>query len=295
GTRVAAADDHGRIAVWDVAANRQIWQLAASQGIWSTRFSPDGRQIATASEDGSVIVRDAEDGRALRTAALGAPVVTTTYGDDGTLYASTLDARVVRIAGDDNRSLPIHHSAAVWGLDVRAGRIATGSDDHVVDVTDLASGRLLFRREDEREVNAVALSPDARIVAFGGHAGRVQLAEVDSGRMLASLEGRADSVDAIEFSPDASYLITATVDGAITVWDRTGKALIVLDGPPTPFARISPLGDAVASGGADGRVRVWSIAPDLRDPSAVDALLACWVPYSLVDQRIVLRRASCVR
>jgi serine/threonine protein kinase/WD40 repeat protein len=309
GTRVAAAGGDGRIAMWDVAADRLLWQVDGHRGhAWSVRFSPDGAYLASSgADDGHVLVFSA-DGHRVADVTTGAPAAyELAFGDRDHLFVAQDDGVVSRIEIPSGRITPttIRHAKAVRALDVRAGRIATGSDDRHARVAELATGRVLFDHVYTSEVYAVALSPDGAVVAFGGPEGRVQLYDVASGEPITSLDGHTSIIRSVAFTPDGQYVVTAGPDGTIRQWDRSGKLLFVIDAEAHPpdappealpdgFARIGPDGASIASVGGDGRVRLWSVAPDDRSPAAIADLLDCWVPYALQDQRLVLRRPRCV-
>jgi WD40 repeat protein/class 3 adenylate cyclase/energy-coupling factor transporter ATP-binding protein EcfA2 len=58
---------YGATAVWNVASGKRLWLLRTKHGaITSIAFSPDGKTIAAAREDGAVLIYDPATGRLLR-------------------------------------------------------------------------------------------------------------------------------------------------------------------------------------------------------------------------------------
>jgi WD40 repeat protein len=157
-----------------------------------------------------------------------------------------------------------------------------------VELWDAATGKLRSSlRPFTAGVNAVAVSPDGKLLATGGleyHAtrgrpdirGECRLWDPATGAELGELRGHENSVQAVAFSPDGRRLATASQDTTVKVWDvparrelatfrghftrkpdgvvKAGTGMIVL------CVAFSPDGRLVASGGCDGRVKVWDVA-----------------------------------
>ncbi|PWU20186.1 MAG: hypothetical protein C5B48_12805, partial [Candidatus Rokuibacteriota bacterium] len=105
GTLVAAGDiNHtstatpyrfGSVAVWDVRSGKLLWKVRTRHGwVSGVTFSPDGKTIAAAREDGVVLLDDARTGRVERTVhpegagPLGG-FETAAFAPDGTLATGT--------------------------------------------------------------------------------------------------------------------------------------------------------------------------------------------------------------
>ena len=83
--------------------------------------------------------------------------------------------------------------------------------------------------------------------------------EVETGRLLFTLEGHTDTVCHAEFSADASQILTASWDGTARVWDaQTGQPRHILEHTsPVYAARFSPDGSQVITASGDKMAKVW--------------------------------------
>ncbi|OJJ24190.1 hypothetical protein BI308_18150, partial [Roseofilum reptotaenium AO1-A] len=125
------------VAYSPISALQQITQTIRAQNqiphqskVRAVAFSPDGRYLATSSDDKTTKITEVENGRTLHTI--------------------------------------IHQSkvrAVAFSLDGRY--LATGSDDKTAKITEVESGRTLHTITHEALVRAVAFSPDGRYLATG--------------------------------------------------------------------------------------------------------------------------------
>jgi WD40 repeat protein len=83
----------GSVAVWDVRSGKLLWKTTTRHGwVSGVTFSPDGKTIAVAREDGVVLLDDPRTGRTERTLHLEGPgigFVTAAFASDGTLATGT--------------------------------------------------------------------------------------------------------------------------------------------------------------------------------------------------------------
>ncbi|MEU0068290.1 protein kinase [Streptomyces sp. NPDC006332] len=94
-----------------------------------------------------------------------------------------------------------------------------GGEGGTVRVWDLATGRCLRTLQGHERTDAVALSPDGRLVASGGPDGSVLVWEVATGRQLHRLAAHTANVESVALSPDGRLLVSASPDGAVLVWE----------------------------------------------------------------------------
>jgi len=217
GTVIAASSD-GTIVVRD----RDGRELRRFAGGISATPSPDGRQIATATSDGTVAIWDPATGTHIRTLGNISPVNHIRWSPDG--------RRVAALATAGN--------ASVW--DVR-GTV----------VREITKGNFA--------VGNIAFSNDGKWLARGGEPADTLFA-LDGGSDRKLLEAsRQGAALVVAFSPDGKTVLVAGV-GFLSTWDIATAAPrlhVATDGFITSAAFLDN-GNYVIGGGTDRRMHVWN-------------------------------------
>ncbi|MBE7504188.1 MAG: protein kinase [Verrucomicrobiales bacterium] len=238
-----------------------------SARLWSAAFSPDGRRMVSASEDGTAKVWDLATGQELLTLVGHEDSVrSAAWSPDGSQIVTGSKDYVARIwdaaTGREIRRLGGHRAAIrAVAFSPDGQRIVTASQDATARVWEAATGRQVLTLQGHSNwVFSAAYSPDGRRIVTGGDDRTARIWDAADGRELRRLTGHQGRVRSAAFSPDSRQVVTASQDQTARVWDaEDGRLQATLSGHRGYVfsARFSPDGRQVVTAGVDHTARLW--------------------------------------
>jgi WD40 repeat protein len=209
-----------------------VFRLQHGDTVKDATFSPDGKYVATGSEDGTAALWNAGAGTRVASMKHGGTVTTVVFSADSRYLVTLCEDKTAAVwkVPEGKLLARMTHPEEQHHLAIsRDGKlIATASyHDKVAQIWDTATGRKLSTLFHPFEVDAIYISPDGKYIvtilesdAFDPeerHAAWVW--EVASGRHVFSLPHK-DHVTGVAFSPDGKFLATGG-QNVVKLWDTS--------------------------------------------------------------------------
>ena len=215
-----------------VQANQVVLEGHTAE-VQSIVYSPDGKWIASGSDDQTIQIRDAARGTIVKTLGRNSGFVRSlSFSGDGSSLAGASTDGMINI-----------YDARTWNLKKEVMK----ASDHVYP--------FFFR-------NSISLDPTGRIVASGMmQSGLIDFWDTETGAHLKTFAYKTDHINNISFSPDGKMLVAGLDKNTVVVWNTETKSILfnlIMGGrDATKCVCFSRDGKQFAAGGDEGKVRLW--------------------------------------
>ncbi len=268
GEALVVGDAEGGVYAFDGKSGATAWERPRVHdgGMLSMAVHPSGAALATAGQDGQVLIWDAAEGQVSRAVAVGSDwVENVTWSPDGQWLAASC-SRQVHVYDKDGAEVwrsdnhPSTVSAVAWS---GVGELATACYGRVTFFR-AATGELRQKLEWQGSLVSMVLSSDGGIVVCGSQDNSVHFWRRSTGQD-SEMFGYPGKPSALAFDDTGTLLATGGGE-AVTVWSfrrkgPEGTRPGVLDFHILPITTLAfaPGSMRLASGGRDGAVVVWSL------------------------------------
>ncbi|KAK1947870.1 Transducin beta-like protein 3 [Phytophthora citrophthora] len=235
--------------------------------VMALAVSPDGRWLVSASKDRTARLWDLRPTGDKKTKKILPRCVATCAGHTEALGAVAISQRATSFAtgaaffvtGSSDKTLKL------WSLQPLAGAYAASSKPSPTELTISTLGAV---KAHEKDVNAIAVSPNDRFIASASQDKLIKVwhsQQAGAGRLLTLAgvcRGHKRGVWAVEFSPVDQCLASASGDKTVKVWSaKDFSCLKTFEGHTASVLNVqfACAGMQLLSAGADGLVKLWTI------------------------------------
>lgn len=251
-------------------------------GVNDVSWSPDGAQLATASDDDSIKIWDIFTGRCLITISNdahssvtavdwspdGAKIITGTAKGNISLWNATT-GQFIREIESHGGQIPAAGFSKTGELtysagndsEVRVWKLQSQECIRRFDITAVADWNVPWASA-YKWAPCVALSNDGKRILIGGNTGFVTCWSIESGERLLRLAGHTHWITCLSWRPDGQRIASGSDDKSIRIWNSvTGDSELELMGHSEKIKTLawSPGGDKLASAGVDKDIRIWDV------------------------------------
>ncbi|KAK3805037.1 MAG: hypothetical protein J3Q66DRAFT_393564 [Benniella sp.] len=239
GNQVASSSSFDyTVRLWNAKTGECQHILTGNSGVEAVKYSPQGNQVASYSQDGTARLWDVETGACEQTLiSHSGGIKWIEYSPNGNQIASADDATVQ--LWDVKTGMCSHifigHQGYVARVvySPRGDHVASFScNDKTIRLWDTNSGKCRHTLiGHKQEISTITYTPSGHRIASWSYRGEGRLWDVETGNCrwtlnyddLSSLNHGIATYNFIWMSPDADSFITGGLDGSVRVWDVVGE------------------------------------------------------------------------
>ncbi|WP_229425988.1 WD40 domain-containing protein [Lusitaniella coriacea] len=293
---IATEGNDGIVKIWDLSG-QQITELRVQPGAFvSVTFSPDGKKIATIRNNEKVEIWDLS-GRKLSELKISEEQISSvSFSSDGkrivtagnkyaqsgyVIFLSVSCIRLWDLSGHKLAEFEAHQDEInSVNFSPNDQYLVTASEDGTAQIWDILEEPFLketFFQGQRHPVKTAIFSPDGKFLAIAGANGTIKLWDVSglywnrskgifairsksSSTLLNEFNGHRGSVNDISFAPDGQYLATVGADGTIRLWTLPKNEISQWDGDiRSPYWVSFSPNGKILATAGRGGVQLWDI------------------------------------
>ncbi len=246
GEVAVSSSTEGKAHVWTAALDKPARTVTLTTPIRALAITPDGKQLATGGEDGTVYLHETGSGKEARKLP--------GHGDWVTALAYSADGKLLAAGTQDGKIF-------VWEADSGKKRFAVPSQAPPAAKAEPPAANV---------PSSLAFSPDGKQVMLGGSNGNLYGFDAANGKLARTLTpAHTGAVTGIWWHPASFVLVSVSKDRNVQLWNpAAGGKLKSLAGHDAWAEGVASLnkGTEIATAGADRTVRLWTLGAKAAPP-----------------------------
>lgn len=272
GRRLLSGSSDCFIRLWDMTVDPDTKLLERhNAAVNSVKFSQDGRYLASGSSDRTVRIWSAETGsetaclreheETVRVVAFSKNNKSLFSGsDDGAVRVWDLETfeEIVCLFEENRRIIGFAFLEAQHFLAWSGENSHHGLPPKILNITECEEIVLNDSLASDFGISSFDASPDGKIMIASSYS-KIIIIDAMTGAAISTLEGHAEVINCLIFSPDGQRLLSGSTDQTARLWDVAEKkeiACLEHDGSVLCI-RFSPGGQFILSGSTDRTLRIW--------------------------------------
>jgi WD40 repeat protein len=139
-------------------------------------------------------------------------------------------------------------------------RLVSGGGDRTARIWELDGYEVGLMVEHGEWINGVCFAPSGQAFVTAARDGSVKLWSAENGQLFGTIQAHAKGANDAAFTPDGRRLVTGGNDGAVRIFNLREKRIERSINAHTGWVwAVAASGEGVASCGADGAARLWSV------------------------------------
>ncbi|GAA6620366.1 CHAT domain-containing protein [Scytonema sp. NUACC26] len=250
-----------QVLLWNVDREKPIILKENGNSVNSVSFSPNGKIIATASDNDHIVRLLNLNGQEIQNlSAHKDKIYDIIFSPDGNTIATASWDKTAKLWNLDGtwRATLTGHTDRVFDVSFSpdGNTIATASWDRTVKLWN-RDGTLRITIKHGDRVNNVSFSPQGNIIASGSTDNTVKLWKIDNNQL--PIQAHSKAVRSVSFNPKFDMIATASEDGTTKLWKQNGHPLKTLKHSfGVNGVSFSPDGKIIATASADRTTQLWN-------------------------------------